>query len=182
MRDVVVASKYARALFEETRVRGNGSRVGSELFGLLDLDETSHAFIAFLASPEIPTDQKLVMLEKVFENRVDPLLKDFLRLLIEKGRIVLIREIAKVFRELIEEAQGLLRAQVDTAAPLGPDQEARLKAELDRITGKQVILEKRVDPTILGGVVIHLGHRIIDRSLRRGLWSLGESLRHAQVN
>ena len=58
---------------------------------------------------------------------------------------------------------------------------ARLKKELDRLTGRNVLLEKRVDPSVLGGVVVHLGTKIIDRSLRRGLRELGDRLLHTEV-
>ncbi len=65
---------------------------------------------------------------------------------------------------------------------MSADQEARLKRELDRITRKDVILEKRVDPTILGGVIVFLGPKIIDRSLRRGLKQMAENLLQAEVS
>jgi len=66
--------------------------------------------------------------------------------------------------------------------PLSPDAEGRLKSGLDRLTGKNVVLEKRIDPYVLGCVVVHLGNRILDGSLRNGLRILSETLHRAEVN
>jgi len=106
----------------------------------------------------------------------------FLELLIDKKRIAILPEIVEVFDRLMEEHRGVLRAQVYTAIALTSEAERRLKSGLDRLTGKNVMLEKRIDPYVLGGVVVHLGNRILDGSLRNGLSILSETLHRAEVN
>jgi F-type H+-transporting ATPase subunit delta len=164
-----VALKYARALFDEARVRGNLPRVTADMEALRNLGTEDRAFLDFLLSPEVATESKVAFVGAVFAARVDPVVADFLHLLVDKARIALLPEITAAFRRLVEEDQGILRARLHTAVPLAADQEARLKRDLDRLTGKQVLLEKTVDSSVLGGVIVHLGNRIIDRSLRRGL-------------
>jgi F-type H+-transporting ATPase subunit delta len=176
MLDIAVARKYARALFEASTREGNAERVNADLEGLLALREEDPAFLGFLVSPEVPTDQKHAFIKAVFEPRLDPMMIGFLRLLVDKGRIVNLPEIGKIYRELTEKQRGMLRALVILAAALHPDQENRLIAELSRISGRKVILEKRMDPSILGGVVVHLGDKIIDRSVRGGLKTMSEAL------
>jgi F-type H+-transporting ATPase subunit delta len=104
----------------------------------------------------------------------------FLRLLVDKGRIVNLPGICSEFRRLSEEHRGFLRAQVEIAAPMLDEQERKLMDELARISGKKILLEKRVNPAILGGAIVHLGGKIIDRSVRRGLRTLADSLLTAE--
>jgi len=182
MREISVAFKYARALFEASDEQGSLDRVSLELSGVGKLEEADPAFLRFLVSPRVPTEHKLEFLRAVFAPRVAPMTLHFLELLIHKKRITILPEIVDAFDKLMEEHRNVLRAQVFTAVPLSPDAEGRLKSGLDRLTGKNVVLEKRIDPYVLGGVVVHLGNRILDGSLRNGLRILSETLHRAEVN
>ena len=182
MRETAVALKYARALFDSAREDGNLGAVAEAMDSLYRLKVEDPAFLNFLISPEVLTEHKVAFIQVVFASRLDPLVANFLRLLVDKKRIAFLPEMCEEFARLHEEDRGDLRARVLTAVPLGPEQENRLKKELDRITGKNVQLEKSVDPSVLGGVIVHLGNKIIDRSLRRGIVRLRENLLHAEVN
>ena len=182
MRQISVALKYARALFEASEEEGSLDRVGLELSGLGKLNETDPAFHRFLVSPKVLTEHKHEFLQAVFAPRVAPMTLHFLELLIDKKRIAILPEIVEAFDKLMEEHRSVLRAQVYSAVALTPDAERRLKSGLDRLTGKNVVLEKRIDPYVLGGVVVHLGTSILDGSLRNGLRILGETLHRAEVN
>ena len=180
MLDIAVARKYARALFEASLKQGNTDRVNGDLEAILALRDEDPAFLKFLVSPDVPTEQKHEFIRAVFESKIDPMLAGFLRLLVDKGRIVNLPGICVEFRNLSEEHRGMIRARVETAVPLSASHEQRLVDELAKLSGKQIILEKRVTPRILGGVIVHLGDRIIDRSVRRGLRKLSESLLGAE--
>jgi len=180
MLDIAVARKYARALFEASTKQGNVERVHADLEAIDALRDEDPSFLGFLVSPEEPNDRKHAFIGAVFEPRVDPLVTGFLRLLVEKGRIVNLPAICVEYRTLSEEARGVLRAEVVTAVSLGEDHEARLREELGAISGKEILLEKRVDPAILGGVIVHLGEQIIDRSIRRGLRTMADALLAAE--
>jgi len=182
MAQTAVALKYAKALFDTALEDGKLTEVTRDTDFLRELREEDPAFLNFLISPEVLTEHKMEFVKSVFEPRFDPLTVNFIRLLIEKGRSDHLPAIRDEFDRLQEEHQGKLRAQVMTAVPLSGDQESRLKVQLDRITGKNVEIEKQVDPTILGGVVVHLGNTIIDRSLRYGLRQLEESLLRTEIN
>jgi F-type H+-transporting ATPase subunit delta len=182
MKQIAVAQKYARALFEASLEEGSLDRVSKDLSSLGDLEESDPAFLKFLVSPKVQTEHKLAFIHAVFGPRLAPMAVRFLELLMEKGRIAILPEIAEAFDRLSEEHEGVLRAQVYTAVALSSEAERRLKTGLDRLTGKNVVLEKRVDPHVLGGVVVHLGTRILDGSLRNGLRILSENLHHAEVN
>jgi F-type H+-transporting ATPase subunit delta len=177
-----VALKYAKALFDSAREEGRLDAVGADMEALGGLEIEDPAFRDFLVSPEVLTEHKIEFVKAVFEPRVDRLTANFLRLLVEKARINHFKAICQEFERLYEEHQGKLRAQVMSAVSLSGHQEVRLKSELDRLTGKDVVLEKKVDPSVLGGVVVHLGNKIIDRSLRQGLKQMHENLTRVEVN
>ena len=176
-----IAQKYAKALFDEALSQGNFERTAAELDTLRDVARLQPEMVQFLHSPEVHTEEKLEFVSRVFASRVQPLAYNFLRLVIEKGRVQLLGPITEAFKELVDEHEGILHAKVVTAVPLRGEQERRLLAELGRITRKRVAVEKTVDPAILGGVVVHLGNKIIDRSLRRGLRDISERLMQVEI-
>ncbi len=182
MLTTVVSHKYAKALFDESVERNLTQKVAADLEALMDLRGQDPAFLNFLNSPEVLTEHKTEFIKTVFGPRMDRVVIDFLHLLVEKGRINFLPEICRDFAQLTAEHHGLLHARVFTAVPLDAGQEERLTRELSRVTGQQVVLEKKVDPSILGGVVVHLGTKIVDRSLRRGLKELAHNLLHVEVN
>jgi F-type H+-transporting ATPase subunit delta len=182
MSATAVAHPYARALFAEAKERERIDRVAADLKSLSDLEKEDPSFHDFLVSPEVLTENKRRFLETVFRPRMDPLSVDFLRLVVEKGRIDILPEIWREFELLVEEHRGVLQARVLTAVPLSGDQETRLKAQLDRLTGKNVVLKKVIDPAVVGGVVVHLGNKILDGSLRQGLDEIRRRLLIVEVN
>jgi len=182
MRTTTVAHKYAKALFDASIEAGRTQRVAAGMASIRRLEDEEPVFLSFLTSPEVLTERKTEFIRTVFAPHMDEMAVNFLLLLVDKKRIAILPEVCAAFQLLIEEHQGLLRAPVTTAVPLNADQEARLKRELDRLTGKDVILEQRVDPAILGGVIVFLGTQIIDRSLKRGLERLAEDLLQTEVS
>jgi F-type H+-transporting ATPase subunit delta len=176
MMQSALAHKYSRALFDVALEEGRLDTVAAEMDSLYRLREEDPTFLNFLLSPEVQHDQKQRFIDAVFRPRVSSLVVNFLRLLVEKARMGVLPEMCREFQQLVEEHQGRLRAQVQTPARLSSDQESRLKTELDRITGKDVILEKRIEPSLLGGVVVFVGNKVIDGSLRRGLGQMREAL------
>ncbi|HET9234844.1 MAG TPA: ATP synthase F1 subunit delta [Candidatus Eisenbacteria bacterium] len=182
MRQTSVALKYARALLEASLEEGTLDRLAADMSDLGKLEAADPSYHRFLVSPTVLTEHKFEFLRTVFGPRVAPLTLHLLELLVKKGRINLLPDIVQAFELLVEEHRGLLRARVMSAVTLSPEAKDRLKAGLDRLTGKNVVLETRVDPYVLGGLVVHLGTRILDGSLRNGLRALNERLHRAEVN
>src|SRR5262245_31350358 len=123
MREISVAYKYARALFEASEEEGSLDRVSLELSGLGKLNDTDPAFHRFLVSPKVLTEHKLEFLRAVFASRVAPMTLHFLELLIDKKRIAILPEIVEAFDRLMEEHRSVLRAQVYSAVALSSDAE-----------------------------------------------------------
>jgi len=181
MRDRRVAGRYAEALLRTAKPAGALAGCAESYAGVLEVMAANRDLVIFLDSPQVREQEKKEVLQKVFGPRLEPVLLDFFNLLLDRNRIELLRDIGEVFAELVEADQGLVRARVVTAVALPADLETKLRDKLAQVTGKNVVLEKKVDPAVLGGVCVTLGDRIIDGTVRTNLDSLRKKLATAQV-
>jgi F-type H+-transporting ATPase subunit delta len=120
--------------------------------------------------------RKLIMDELSRRLALSKTVRNFIMLLLDKGRIAALPDIARVHRTLIDEHAGRMRATVTSARPLDPMLETRLKTALEKSSGKVVLFDKREDPAILGGLVTQLGDTVYDGSVRTQLQQLREEL------
>lgn len=181
-RDVVIARRYAQALFMAAQRKDAVTRVGEDLAQVVALDVKEGGRIRrFLEAPQVPTEQKLAVIEAGYRPFVHGLVVEFLRLLVAKKRLFHLRDIAAEFAARVEAHQGIVRARVTTAVPLADAETQALVASLEASLHKQVRAESHVDPAILGGVVVKVGDRIADRSVSRMLELLREQLLGAPV-
>jgi len=181
MRDRKVATRYAEALLETAKDRGVLPAVAESFAGLLAAVKDNHTLRIFMDSPQVPTAEKKGLLKKVFGDKIEPVLLNFFYLLIDKHRIENTRDIGEVFAELVEDEQGFLRARVVTAITLPDDMAAALTGKLADHTGKKIILEKKTDPAVIGGVCVTLGDKILDGTVRTNLNLLRKTLGQARI-
>ncbi|MBM2827868.1 MAG: synthase subunit delta [Actinobacteria bacterium] len=173
-----LARRYARALLgigqEERQVR----RVLAEAdrFALL-LSEVPALREALEASHINSRDKMAVLEATVSGEGYLPVTSNFLRLLIDKGRMNAFTQILSELRRLVEELEGIERVEVVSAAPLPGTQRDFLKNVLERQTGKRIELEETLDPAVLGGMVVKVGSTIYDGSVRTQLSQIRENLR-----
>ena len=181
MRDRKVAGRYAEALLRTAKPAGTLVACAESYAGVLEVMAASRELVIFLDSPQVREQEKKEVLKKVFRPHLEPVLLDFFNLLLDRNRIELLRDIGTVFAELVEADQGLVRARVVTAIALPADLETKLRDKLAHVTGKSVILDKKVDPAVIGGVRVTLGDRVIDGTVRTNLDRLRKTLATAQV-
>ena len=181
MRDRKVAGRYAEALLRTAKPAGTLVACAESYAGVLEVMAASRELVIFLDSPQVREQEKKEVLKKVFGPHLEPVLLDFFNLLMDRNRIELLRDIGTVFAELVEADQGLVRARVVTAIALPADLETKLRDKLAHVTGKSVILDKKVDPAVIGGVRVTLGDRVIDGTVRTNLDCLRKTLATAQV-
>ena len=168
------ARRYAQAAFELAQASGNTAEWAAAL------DEMA----AFMTQPEVSaalenTRASQSAKQQLVETGLRDLPKlpfNLARLLVRKGRTTLAADIATIFRELIEAEQGIAHACARTAVPLTGEELAALSNRLQQTTGKPVVLETQVDPSLIGGVVIQIGDQLIDASTRSRLLALRQSL------
>jgi F-type H+-transporting ATPase subunit delta len=181
MRDAIVARKYAVALFQAASHAGEIDRVASDLSSLTELNAADPRFLRHLASPQVTTRSKKELLDTILKGRASEITRRFLLLVLDKKRLDSLFEIFEKFHELVLKHRGIVKAEVKTAVPLEPAHVDRIRSRLSRMTGKTIDLESRVDPEILGGVIVAFENQIIDRSVRRGLDDLRDTLLKVRV-
>lgn len=170
MRAPVVARNYAETLLALANKHGGPPTV--EEFGraaetVAELLGGEPRVRAFLRAPGIDPETKKRALRASLEGRVPPLFLRFLLVVVEKRRQGLLREIAAAYRDLVDEMLGRVRAEVTLAQPAGPALQREIQEWLEHRLGKTVIPQFRVEPNLLGGVVIRVEDEVLDGSLRR---------------
>jgi F-type H+-transporting ATPase subunit delta len=174
--DVKVARRYSGALFNAANKLGRVEAVQNDLDQLVELWETAPGLKRSLESPLIPGDKKHALVDTLFGKESDPLTQSFLHLLISKRREDILPTVEAEFQVLSDRARGMVRAEATVAAPLADADRAALVEGLKKRTGKQVELDVKVEPDILGGVVVRMQDTVIDGSVRGALERLREQM------
>jgi F-type H+-transporting ATPase subunit delta len=128
-----------------------------------------------LANPAIPLEERLSVAEQVFAKLSGPV-RNLILLLIRRRRIEQLPRVAAEFARLDDKRNGLTHATATSAAPLGADEIRAITARLEELTGGKIVLETAVDPSLLGGVVVRVGDRLLDGSVRGRLERLRNQL------
>lgn len=179
MKDLLAAQRYAQALFELTRPARLDEAVEAELVALSQALKKEPGIEAFLLNPRLRLEEKKRFLARLYASSggTSKVLNGFFALLFEKHRFHLVHEIAVAYKKIADEAQGQALAEIKSAAPLSPEQEKALVAKLEKVAGRALTVRKAVDPSLIGGVAVRIGHRVLDGSVRRGLDRLRQELR-----
>lgn len=175
------AVRYARALFDVAqKERLDLAQLDRELSGFAALVASHEPLARTFFNPAVPAPRKRAIVEQLLDrNPLSPPVARLLMLLAERDRLTVLDEVTRAFRERVMDSQQIVRAEVTTAIPLPPDRVAAMQQGLARATGRQVQLEARVDPAIIGGAVARIGSTVYDGSVVTQLQKLKETL--AQV-
>jgi F-type H+-transporting ATPase subunit delta len=165
-----LARRYAKALLDIGIAQSTYDALGKELDRVAETFARSPELRTALENPVFALERRRHVLEELARRlALSKTVRAFVLLVLEKGRISRLPDIARVHRTLIDEHAGRVRAWVISPRPLDPQLEARLKKALEKQSGKTVILEKREDPSIVGGLVTQLGDIVYDGSVRTQL-------------
>lgn len=175
-KEVALASVYATALLTLAQERKEEADVGEELEQLTDALVKFPYLPGFLTSPTVDVKRRRDILEKMFRGRASQTFVDGLQILNRNDRLGLIRAISARYRAFYREAQGRLKAEIQTASPLSAEHQSRLRDAIKRRTGKDVEFELKVDPELIGGMVLQIGDKKVDASTSRKLRKLSEAL------
>ncbi len=170
--DRALAWRYGKALFEAACDKKEEPRVQADLLGaqraIADLQ-------ALLRHPRVTASEKKKKLEGALGGKVSPITLKFLELLIDKKRFNLLPAVIADLGVLIAEKNNTAKAIVRTARALSPEAQAKLKRGLASFSGKNVELEIKEDPDLIGGLVVRLGDWVLDSSLRGALRQMKEA-------
>ena len=172
------AIRYARALFDVASKESDIQQVGRELSGIAGLISGNEMLARTLSNPAIPAARKRAVMEQILARvgTITPSLGKLLLLLADRDRLALVPEMTVAYESRLMEHAQVVRAQLTTAVPLGPDRVAALQQGLAGVTGRQVQLETRIDPSIIGGAVARIGSTVYDGSVTTQLQKVQERL------
>ncbi|MBE6443015.1 MAG: F0F1 ATP synthase subunit delta [Desulfovibrio desulfuricans] len=183
MMNTVVARRYANAMFALGRKDGDAAlnARGECLAAIGEMLAAAPALDLTLKSPVIGVEEKKALLDKLLTKlKADATLRNFCFLLADKERLAFLGEIAACYGKLLDEAKGVIRGQCVTAVKLSADKKSKLKETLQKKAGADIELTFAVDKDILGGMVLKMGDRVLDASLRAQLGILRETFKRGE--
>ena len=166
-----LAQVYARSLFQVAREQGKLDLLREQLGQFADAVKDNRDLELFFFSPYFSTNEKQAALERMLDGADEQLL-NFLKLLIENHRMPVIFRIRREYDRLWEQEERLLPVVLTSAVELDEQTIKSLSERIGERTGRTVTLTKRVDPDILGGIVVQVGNSILDASIRNRLEQL----------
>lgn len=176
-----VALRYARALHEVALEKKIIDAVEQELSAISEVVQGNPDLQRVLTHPQIATEEKKQLLDTLFAGKVKDETKNFLFLLVDRGREIYLKEITSAFIELANEARGIADATVTSAKPLDGEALDELAERFGKQLNKTLRLQAKVDPSIIGGLVIRIGDRLYDGSVAGKLAQFQQQLKQTQV-
>ena len=180
MRETTIARNYAEALLALARKAGDTAAWGHMLGDVADAVERDPHLKHFLESPRVGVEQKNAILGRAFQDRMPRLFVRYLQALVKNRRQMLIPQISIAYRDLLDEAENRVHARVTLAQQPTEAETAAIAQQLGKVLGKTVVPHVTVNPAILGGVVVRVGDRVMDGSVRRRLATLRNKLVYGQ--
>jgi F-type H+-transporting ATPase subunit delta len=168
-----IAGRYAQAVYDLAREEGSLDAVEADLESLGAALDDSADLRALISSPIYSRDEQGAAIGAIADRMgLSPVMRNVLGLMAQKRRLFVLPQLLQTLRARIAYARGEVAAEVVSAQPLSAEQESRLAETLSKKAGKSVKLNTRVDPSLIGGLVVRLGSRMIDTSIRAKLGQL----------
>ena len=171
-----VGSIYGQSLYELAKDESLGSIIGEQLAVLQASFQQEPDFIRLLRSPNLSKAERCQILDNSFRGSVHPYLLNFLKILTEKGYMRHFSDCCDAYTARFDQDNGILRVKAVTALALSQEQKTRLTEKLQTITGKQVILQCRIDPAVLGGIRLDYDGQQLDDTVSHRLDAIRDLL------
>jgi F-type H+-transporting ATPase subunit delta len=172
-----IAQRYAQAIFELGVETSNLASIVEDIRNATRAYACSAELGAMMESPLVPEAARLSAMEEIATQLgLCPLAKNATLLLARRKRMSLLPEITRQLDRMKDEREGVVRVTVVSALPLGDAYAQRLEKELEAVTGKKVVMERKQNQELLAGVVVQIGDRVIDGSARATLQKLRSEL------
>lgn len=174
---MAVADVYAASLLNAVDARERIMSVADELAELVAYMDRSPEFDRFLTAEAVDAEQRRETLEKLFRGKMDDLLLNLLQVMNRRGRMLLVRPLARCVQLRIEALQDQQEVIVETASPLTDELRARLKKEMTERVAREALIVEQVRPELIGGMIIRIGDQQIDASIASRLQRMSRRLR-----
>jgi F-type H+-transporting ATPase subunit delta len=169
-----IVEPYAQALMSVAKSNNLTNEIGDNIRSLLELMENSEQLRKFLANPVIKPDDKKAVIGQIFREEMNPYLRNFTLLLVDRGRISFLEPIVKQYLTLLRQLNKTVLAEVTSTVELNEGQRHHLSEKVKGMTGADhVEITTQIDPALIGGVIIKVGSQVVDASLRGQLRRIG---------
>lgn len=185
MADRTVARRYAQAFLTLAAELDQVTLLGEDLDEVLGAVQAADGLLLLtLSNPVFTAEERKAVLIAGFTGLgldLNPMTLNLLRLLIDRGRFAVLPELVRFYHEAADDLAGRIRVQVSTAEPLSNDLANEIRQALAAATGREVLVERQVEPELIGGLVARVGGKVYDASIRARLDSLKDRLIHGHV-
>jgi len=181
VKNTVLAKRYAKALFAVGKEGNAFAEFTKTLNSMAELFAGMPEVADALTNPLYPVEAREKVMEHLLTSmQVSQVLGNFFKLLVQKKRANILPDVAAVFQAMVDAENNMCQGTVVSAMELTPELSAKVKATLEKITGKQVVLTAQVDPSIIGGIVAKVGDLVLDGSIKSQLAGLKESIKGSE--
>ncbi|MEX2356433.1 MAG: ATP synthase F1 subunit delta [Thermaerobacterales bacterium] len=171
-----IARRYAAAFYQAADGAGVVDEAGDRLSALVDVLNEQPRVRRVIENRRLPRSDREQLLMDILGGDPPGILVNLLRLLVEKRREIYIEDIYREYHLATLSARNIAEARVTTAVELGPDAAERIRTRLEEITGQKIRILPEIDPAVVGGLLVRIGDRRLDGSLRRQLHELRQDI------
>lgn len=172
----IIVNRYATALFDIAFDKGAMIQFEEEARMIKKVFDEEPEYIKLLSHPSIIEEEKIELVEKAFTGQVSDEFIGLMALMIKKSRTEYLIRVLEQFIYMAKEASGVLTAQVISAMPLTNQQLAQIKSNIEKNTGKTIEMDTTVDPSIIGGLIVRVGDKVVDGSIKGQMDALKSQL------
>lgn len=181
MIELTLARRYAQALIDLGVKRGEVAKIEQELLGFAKLYDESALLRRLLLHPRVPRAEKKRIMEKLLPEGSSVVLRDFLKVLLDKNRLEYLPEIASLYDELADATEGVVRVEVRSFGALESSDENTLRGALEKLTARRVDMRVVQDRALVGGVQVRIKNTVLDGSVAGRLRRLSEQLLEHEI-
>ncbi len=181
MKNLVIARRYAKALLLIGEENDQAESYREELDSISGLISKEKDLEQAIGNPLYNAEGRKKVLQTIIDKmELSVVMKSFLLLLFDKGRIGFLSNINEFYHELADELKGIARASLISAAELSSEAVEKIRSALSKRTGKDIVLDVEHDPELIGGIVTRIGDLVLDGSIKTQLLNMRESLKRSE--
>jgi len=181
VRDLAIARRYAKALLLIGKEDGQTETYREELATVAGLFSSEKELEQAIYNPLYPVEQRQKVLKKIIAKiKLSQVMSSFLNLLFTKRRIIYLNNINEFYQKLADQFKGVERASLLSAIELSSETVDKIRKSLEKMTGKEIVLKKELDPSLIGGVITKIGDLVLDGSIKTQLLNMRESLKRGE--
>lgn len=181
MRSSAIARRYAKALILIGKEDGKSETYREELNNIVGLMDQEPMLEQSVGNPLYSAKARRNVLETVLKKlELSRIMNSFVMLLFDKGRIKFLRDVNNYYNIFADELKGVIHADLISATELSSESFEQIRNSLSKMTGKQVLLDTKLDPSLIGGVITKIGDLVLDGSIKTQLQNMRESLKRGE--